>query len=272
MEIDNSSDRGSAFTNLDVPQNYRAYLEPYIFGPWAERLLDVAGMERGQNVLDIASGTGAVALAAAKRIGPSGRVVASDISPAMVAMIANRAGNGANIDTVQCPADKLNVPDRHFDRVLCQQGLPFISDRVGAAREMRRALRSSGVACVAVWSCEYRCEPFHTYMDVLKEIGVSEPYPKAYDANTYVMSETDVEEVFRNAGFRKVEVDTHELEVLWPDVDSVLAGLAGTPFGPVVARLEPAVRNQVLAELANRFAGGKPVTRLTRAVVAKALA
>src|SRR4051794_23685639 len=135
-----SENRNTVFTADSVPENYERRLVPALFAPWAEVLVDVAGVCEGDVVLDVASGTGAVARAAARRAGPSGHVVASDISPAMLAFAAARAEQegGAAIEHVEAPAAELPFEDGSFDVALCQQGLPFISDRAGAAAELRR--------------------------------------------------------------------------------------------------------------------------------------
>jgi len=262
--------RSSAFEDASVPQNYRKYLEPHIFAPWAERLLDVAGIEAGQTVLDVACGTGAVTLAAARRIGPSGKVVASDISPAMLAMIVNPGSNGAPIETIECRATKLRVQDRSFDRVLCQHGLPFIPDRIGAIHEMQRVVRDGGVVCVAVFARGFRCEPFETYLEALRDRGVPPPFPGAYDRDSFVMSEEDVQDIFEKVGFSEIYVNTEELEVSWPDATTVASGLAGTPFGAAAAKL--GLLKEVSSEIAKRFSDKVPVSQMTKSVVARAVA
>jgi len=264
------SGRASAFTDLNIPQNYHKYLEPYIFQPWAERLLDFADLKSGQTVLDVASGTGAVARAAARRLGPYGRVVASDISPVMVATIITHGSDGAPIDTLECQATSLTVQDHSFDMVLCQQGLPFIPERARAIREMRRAVRDGGVVCVAVFSCDFRCEPFETYLEILRDRGVPPPYPNAYDKNTYVMSEEDITNVFAEAGFSRIDVRTEQIGITWPNAEIAASGLFGTPFGAVVSKLDPFLNQQVIDEITNCFDGIKPVTRLSGSVLARA--
>ena len=263
--------RSFAFTDTNLPQNYHKYLEPYLFTPWAERLLDFASIQPGQSVLDVASGTGAVACAAIRRVAPSGRVTASDISPVMLAMIVNHDNNAAAIDTIHCPATNLKVSDHSFDRVLCQHGLPFIHNRVTALREMRRAAKYGGVVCVSVFTSSYRVEPFETYLEVLRDHGIAPPFSNAFDKSTYVMSENDVTDVFSRAGFSKIKVYTEQLEVSWPDAETVAAGLFGTPFGTVVTELEPFLRQHIVQTITVRFDGDRPVRRITKSILARAL-
>jgi ubiquinone/menaquinone biosynthesis C-methylase UbiE len=79
------TESGSGHFNFaSVSDSYRKYLQPAIFDAWALELLSVAPPGRGDVVLDVASGTGAVAHAAVAAVGASGRVIASDISPLML--------------------------------------------------------------------------------------------------------------------------------------------------------------------------------------------
>src|SRR5665213_1614165 len=88
-----------------VANNYREYLEPVIFRPWAELLVDFVGPNKGQTVLDIAAGTGVVSRVAARRTGPGSRVIASDVSPAMLAQVANGfPTSDVSLQTLECSA------------------------------------------------------------------------------------------------------------------------------------------------------------------------
>jgi ubiquinone/menaquinone biosynthesis C-methylase UbiE len=75
-----SGDRSAAFASESVPDEYERHLVPTVFAQWAEVLLDVAVVTPGNGVLDIASGTGALARAVSRRTGSDGHVVASDVS------------------------------------------------------------------------------------------------------------------------------------------------------------------------------------------------
>lgn len=83
-----SGDRSSAFASESVPDEYERHLVPSVFAPWAEVLLDAVVVAPGTQVLDIASGTGALARAAGRRAGSDGHVVASDVSGPMLARAA----------------------------------------------------------------------------------------------------------------------------------------------------------------------------------------
>lgn len=250
------ADRAGSFTAASVPANYARHLAPYLFEPWAEVLLDEIAPAPGAAVLDVASGTGVVARAAARRVGADGRVVATDISPAMIDFLAGRPSEpgAAPIETAIAPATELSFAHDEFDVVVCQQGMPFISDRAGAVREMRRVLRPGGVAGIAVFSPGHRVLPFGLLNGVLRDLGAEPPFPGAYDESSYVLSAAETAALFSGAGFTDIESREVELVTRWPGVDTLVAALSGTPFGGVFAALGPERQTQARAVIAERFA------------------
>ncbi len=275
MSTSDSGDRSSAFTSESVPDEYERYLVPAVFEPWAEILLDVVGIAPGSRVLDIASGTGVVARAAARRAGGEGHVVASDVSGPMLARAASVGppNDAAPLEYVNASADALPFEDSSFDFVVCQQGLQFFPARAAAVGEMRRVLRPGGVAGVAVWASGYPLEPFGVYGDELAATGAEPPFPRAFESDTFTMGVNMVRSLFTEAGFSVVGAEVVELEVSWPDAGSAAAGVLGTPFGPLVHALPPDQRNRFDTELGKRFAPdapGAPVRRQTAAVIARA--
>lgn len=276
MASSESDRRTTAFVAVSVPENYERRLAPVIFEPWAEILIDLIGVRPGDRILDVASGTGVVARLAARRAGTEGRVVASDVSGAMLAYAATlgRQSDAAAIEYLEASATDLGVADGPFDVVVCQQGLPFFSDRPGAAAAMHGSLRAGGVAGVAVWARGHRLEPFDDYAEALTAAGIDPPFPRAYETSSFVMGADEVEALLTGAGFSSVEVSVIEHTIVWPDSKSAAAGILGTPFGPVVQSLPTDRREALDGELLRRFAAseGQPVRRSTTAVLARAVA
>ena len=138
-----SEDTGFQFTDDAVPRAYEELLVPRLFEPWALLLLDECNLPPNAVVLDVATGPGTVARLAAKRIGPGGRVVATDISRPMLDVAKSKPSfpGAAPITYIESPAAPLGVENAAFDFVVCQQGLQFFPDRLAALSEMRRALK-----------------------------------------------------------------------------------------------------------------------------------
>lgn len=258
-----------------VPEGYREYLEPVIFHPWAERLVDFVGITQGQTVLDVAAGTGVVARVAASRIGPAGHIIASDISGSMLAQVGiGYPSGGPLLETIQCSATELRLADQVVDVVLCQQGLPFIPDRLAAALEMRRVLRPGGKAGIAVWLSSPRVEPFIVYGEALRASGLPEPFPAAYDSSRTSMTAEEVESALSGAGLEDVEIRVEQLELDWPSPEHAAQGVAGTPYGPVIAALDAATREAIMADLLGRMTApdGGAVRHVMTSVLARATA
>jgi ubiquinone/menaquinone biosynthesis C-methylase UbiE len=145
------ADSTGAFTRASAA--YERVMVPAVFGPWAKILLERVALRPGMRVLDVASGTGIVARLAASEAGPTGRVVGIDSNDAMLAVARERAAaGGAHVEWRQENATTLSFPDEAFDRVLCQNGLQYIADKVAALREMRRVLAAGGALGLSVFS------------------------------------------------------------------------------------------------------------------------
>src|SRR5437588_9329851 len=108
------------FNDPSVPKAYDELLVPRLFEPWAKLLLDEAALQPGECVLDIATGPGTVARLAAMRLGPQGRVVATDIAQPMLDIAKGKIQSPASaaIEYLLSPAAPLAVPAQAFDAVL----------------------------------------------------------------------------------------------------------------------------------------------------------
>src|SRR5579872_2505704 len=101
-----SDSEPALFNFTSVPDGYRRYLQPVMFDPWARELLSFVPPAPGAVVLDVATGTGAVAHLAASVVGPGGRVIASDVSPLMLDGVRRPAADDrAAVEPLECPAD-----------------------------------------------------------------------------------------------------------------------------------------------------------------------
>jgi SAM-dependent methyltransferase len=113
-------------------------------GPATELMLDLCRMGAGGNVLDVAAGSGGQTAAAARRVGPDGHVLATDISPAILAYAARRTAGFGTVTVAVQDGEELSVPSEHFDAVISRLGLIYFPDQRRALAGMRAALRPGG--------------------------------------------------------------------------------------------------------------------------------
>jgi len=122
-------------------------------------MLEFALPAVGERVLDIACGTGLVTFAAARAVGPKGRVLGTDLSQRMIDASERRARDLGllNCSFLRMDAQSLTVPDASFDVALCGLGLMYVPDPEKSLREIRRVLRPGGRVSVAVWGERRNC-------------------------------------------------------------------------------------------------------------------
>lgn len=124
-------------------------------GPATEIMLDLAGVTAGSRVLDVGAGAGGQTVVAARRVGPSGRVLATDISAGILAMADRRlaeAGVAGVAATRVMDGEDIAVERGHYDAVISRVGLIFFPDRQRALAGMRDALRPGGRASFVVYA------------------------------------------------------------------------------------------------------------------------
>jgi len=122
---------------------------------WKRFAIAHAGIRPGQQVLDVAGGTGDLSARIARRVGPQGRVVLSDINASMLGLGRDRLtdqGLAGNIDYVQADAERLPFAGDSFDVVTIAFGLRNVTDKQAALASMQRVLKPGGCLLVLEFS------------------------------------------------------------------------------------------------------------------------
>jgi len=175
-------------------------------GEATELMLDAAGVTTGSRVLDVAAGAGGQTLAAARRVGPSGEVLATDISPAILEHAAFAAASEglATVHTRESDGERLDVEPAAYDAVISRLGLIYFPDRARALAGQYRALRPGGRIAAIVYSTPDRNGFFSVPVSIIRRRAQLPP-PAAGQPGPFSLGGAGVlEEELRAAGFRDV--------------------------------------------------------------------
>lgn len=202
--------RGQWEDAADAWHRWGPTLETWL-GPATEAMLDAAGVAPGARVLDVAAGAGGQSLAAARRVGPTGRVLATDISPTILTYAAKAAAEAGvtNIETLEVDGEALGrLPAGAFDAVISRVGLIYFPDQQAALAGMRRALRPEGRIAAVVYSTPDRNAFFSLPVSIIRE-RAKLPAPQPGQPGPFSLGAPGVlEAVLTAAGFRQVQVET----------------------------------------------------------------
>lgn len=186
---------------------YQDFFVPSIAMPVSGELLRTAALHPGERVVDIACGTGAVARAAAEQVGPTGSVTGVDISAEMIAVATATPALGAPITWHEADAASLPLPNESYDVGLCQMGLMFMDDRVGALAELYRILASGGRI---VLNTPGRIQPIFQAMEQAIADNL-DPKFGSFVSAVFSMHEPSVlADLLREAGFTGVRAKEYE--------------------------------------------------------------
>ncbi len=152
----------------DFVKMHDDYLVPSIFAQWSHHLTEVARIESGHSVLDVACGTGIVTHAALDEVGFSGTVTGLDHNEKMLAAASRKP---SRIDWQLGDVAALPFESNSFDRVLCQFALMFIGSRVAAIKEMLRVCKPGGLVTVSVWAPLSQSRGYTALISLIREFA-----------------------------------------------------------------------------------------------------
>ena len=225
---------------------YAARLDPTLAGA-ADRLAELAGAGPGMLVLDLATGTGAAARAAARR---GATAVGVDRSPGMLAVARELS---PELDLRCADARALPFADGSFDAVTCALSVSHFADRDRALREIGRVLRPAGRLVASAWGEGSRL-PTGVVGELLDRYGAAVP-DDGLDEDTWLRAE-DGSAVLRRAGFADVSVTTESFEGRFADAEEALAWSLAWPLTAAgFARLDPARRERLRRDSLEALAG-----------------
>jgi ubiquinone/menaquinone biosynthesis C-methylase UbiE len=241
-----------------------------------------AGIQPGDTVLDVACGAGIPALRIAERVGPDGRVVATDPSPVFLSATAENAARQGltNLDTVQASAATLPFRPGSFDAATCHFGVMFFTDITAGLSRIRETLKPGKRAAFIAWGPDADNQLFSSFGAVVSQYAPPPPPPDPSIAEIDIPKPNrfagagSLSAFLQSAGYQDVRERYEQVDYTWP-------GHAPTmlEFWKQLSRIEeriPAERQEAFEEdlLASlgRFAEGETLHFSCKVVVASGAA
>jgi ubiquinone/menaquinone biosynthesis C-methylase UbiE len=221
-----------------------------------DHALGAIGVGPGDAVLDVACGPGGAGIAAAARVGDSGKVMLADVAPAMVAVASRRAAGLPQTSTAIFDQDSIDAADASFDAVVCRHGLMFSEEPIQAVSEAVRVLRPGGRYGAITWDSRQANPWLGLILDAVGEqFGV--PFPPPGVPGPFSLDDPDrLRLLFADAGLEEIVIEAlstpmpaSSLEAWWERVPQ----LAG-PLAAALAGMEPEVREEIRARALARGA------------------
>jgi SAM-dependent methyltransferase len=221
-------------------------------------MLDMAGIVPGASVLDVAAGAGDQTLDIAQRIGPQGRVLATDMSADILALAKNNARQAGfhNVQTQVADGEDLQVEPASFDAVICRLGLMFFPNPLQGLQGMHRALRPGGRICTMVFSQPERNPCIGILMSTALRYAGLPARDHLQPGGLLSLGKSGLaDELFRAAGFQNVATTALEAPFRMPTADHYLNFIrsSASPIQQILGRLAPDVAAAAWAEMEDRL-------------------
>lgn len=233
------------------------------------RLLELAKVEPGKRVLDIATGSGEPAVTAARKVGPGGLVVATDQSPAILELARERAAalGLRNMKFVETGAQELAVDERDFDAALCRWGLMFVGDLDAAVRRIGQLLAPGGRFATAVWGPPEKVPMISLGDEAVRELAKLPPPPPGAPGPLKLADPRPLQQALIAAGFKDVHVEPLNVrfEFESPQAFAEQRRAVSTPFRAMLSKQPPQLQRQILDALeqaARQYADASGTVRM----------
>lgn len=235
---------------IEAAKAYEALFVPALFGQWATMVADAAQIQTGQQVLDIACGTGVLAREIAHRVGKGGYVAGLDPNPGMLSVAKVST---PEVDWRLGVAEEIPFPDQSFDAVISQFGLMFFQNRQKSIQEMLRTVKPTGCVVVAVWDAIEAIAGYAAEMALIERLA-GKAAADAVRAPFVLGDQNELHKLFTAAGASSVEVKTYEGLARFPNIRTMVeAELRG--WLPVIGvHLQDEVIDQILHEAETELA------------------
>jgi SAM-dependent methyltransferase len=228
-------------------------------GEATETMLALAGVGDGDRVLDVAAGAGGQTIAAARRVGPGGAVLATDISPAILEHAARAASEAGlhNVTTRVMDGEQLEeIEGEPFDAAISRLGLIYLPDQVKALVGQREVVRDGGHVAAIVYSTAERNQFFSIPVSIIRRRAELPPPAAGQPGPFSLGADGALESVFAAAGLEAVRVERIEAPLRLPSAAECVR-FEQESFGALhqmLAGLSEAEREEAWQEIRAEFA------------------
>ena len=201
-----------------------------LLGPLTERMLDLTRIGVGHRVLDVGAGTGEQTLAAARRVGPSGAVLATDIAAQMLALAAEATAQAGlrNVETRVLDARDLDLEPESFDAAISRLVLMLIPERARAMAGIHRALKTGKKFAALVLATADEC-PFVALPMGIAGRCAGTPNAPFGDPGLFALGDPAMlAAAYRGAGFREVTVEVARVQRRFPSLGVAVQNVRDT--------------------------------------------
>ena len=183
----------------------------------SDRLVELAGVEPGSRVVDVACGYGEPALTAARKAGPDGHVTGTDIAPQMIGFGRERAAAAGveNLEFIEGPAASLEFPAESFDAALSRFGLIFEPEGEATAARIRGFLKPGARMAIASWGPPERAPMIAAPMRAVLDYLELPPPPPDTPGPLSRPTADAIGGLLAGGGFADVQVEEMEVDFTW---------------------------------------------------------
>ena len=223
---------------------------PGIFSHFGQRLVDIAEIAAGANVLDVAAGRGALLFPAAAKVGSNGHVTGIDFSPDMVRETAKdiESRKLPHAEIRQMDAEQMTFSDASFDRVLCGFALWMFAEPARVLQEFYRVLRRSGRVALSTWAAD---NPFQVWCHEVLRPYVPAPASSGLTPKDDPKFDTplQIKTALQRAGFADIQITVDEKEFVYASEEQYWQSLWSAGIRRQLEKMTPAVLEKAKSDV-----------------------
>ncbi len=196
-------DREKGQVSTNATKLYEDKYVPALFQEWCPLAIQAAGIKMGNAVVDIACGTGALAIAASEHVGPKGKTIGVDVNKGMLSIARSKS---STVEWLNALAEKLPFADNSFNCVVSQFGLMYFENQEAAIGEMIRVLQPGGAFAIVVWDMLDNNPGL-----AAEEFLWQKVFSGEVDESPYRLGDKeDLHSLLKALGVNDIQIDTHK--------------------------------------------------------------